>query len=52
MLWKPLVGGCDLRHDIEQALMDAGDWKIVELGHDDTEPWQLMPRVWGCFVKP
>ncbi|QGA17223.1 hypothetical protein EYB26_004893 [Talaromyces marneffei] len=42
LLWKPLVGGCDLRHNIEQALMDAGDWKVVELGHDDTESWQLV----------
>lgn len=52
LLWKPLVGGCDLRHTIEQALMNAGDWKVVEIGHDDTEPWQMMPRIWGHFVKP
>lgn len=49
--WVPVVG-CSLSRDIEQALMQAGDWDIKELGHDDDQPWHLMPRVWGRFVKP
>lgn len=52
MIWTPLIGGCHLSRDIERALVNAGDWKIVELGYDDDQPWQLMPRVWGRFVKP
>ncbi|KAE8552641.1 hypothetical protein EYB25_004020 [Talaromyces marneffei] len=51
LLWKPLVGGCDLRHNIEQALMDAGDWKVVELGHDDTESWQVRCQGSGTFCQ-
>lgn len=51
LLWKRLIGNCHLRRDIEQAVMEAGDWKIIELGHDNIEPWQMMPRVWGHLVK-
>ncbi|KAL3418441.1 methyltransferase domain-containing protein [Phlyctema vagabunda] len=51
LVWSPVTGGCHLSCSVEQAIMAAGDWEVVELGHDDDQPWQLMPRVWGRFVK-
>ena len=52
MFWKPLLGGCRLNGDITRAIMDAGDWEVVEFEHDVQGPWDLMPRVRGCLVKP
>jgi hypothetical protein len=47
----PVTAGCSLSRNIEQAIMGAGDWQIAEHGHDDDQPWQMMPRVWGRFIK-
>lgn len=50
-IWSPVIGGCRLDRRVEEAFAAAGDWEIAELGHDDDQPWKLMPRVWGRFIK-
>ncbi|CAD0040838.1 unnamed protein product, partial [Aureobasidium pullulans] len=55
-LWNlirmPLMGGCYLDRNIEDAIMDAGAWEIVEMGRDGDDGYDLMPRCWGRLRKP
>ncbi|KAH8817060.1 S-adenosyl-L-methionine-dependent methyltransferase [Xylogone sp. PMI_703] len=51
LIWTPVIGGCRLGRNVEKAITTAGNWEVAELGHDDNQPWHLMPRVWGRFIK-
>ncbi|KAF2719670.1 S-adenosyl-L-methionine-dependent methyltransferase [Polychaeton citri CBS 116435] len=52
LLWSPLIGGCHLGRDIESAVVNAGQWDIAEFTRNEDRPFQLLPRVWGRFIKP
>ncbi|WPH01298.1 Hypothetical protein R9X50_00413700 [Acrodontium crateriforme] len=52
LIWSPLIGNCHLASEAEKAIMSAGEWEIQELGYDESQPYNVMPRVWGHFVKP
>ncbi|TIA60424.1 hypothetical protein D6C77_04170, partial [Aureobasidium pullulans] len=52
LIRKPLTGGCHLDRDIEDAIMSAGAWEIVEKGRDGDDGYDLMPRCWGRLRKP
>lgn len=52
LIRKPLMGGCHLDRDIEDAIMSAGAWEIVEMGRDGDDGYVLMPRCWGRLRKP
>ncbi|TIA39707.1 hypothetical protein D6C78_03091, partial [Aureobasidium pullulans] len=52
LIRKPLMGGCHLDRDIEDAIMSAGAWEIVEMGRDGDDGYDLMPRCWGRLRKP
>jgi len=52
-LWNPawsLSVGCRLDRPIQQALLQAGSWEVVEMDGDEV-PWSLFPRVWGKLIK-
>ncbi|SMQ45362.1 unnamed protein product [Zymoseptoria tritici ST99CH_3D7] len=51
VVWTPLVGGCTLGRDIEAAIFGSGRWSVIELVHDTSGPYSLMPRVWGRLIK-
>lgn len=54
MLWRPMVGGCNLNRDIRAIVLQAGKWENLESIEDDGEqkPLHMLPRVWGELVKP
>ncbi|THZ22288.1 hypothetical protein D6C89_06156 [Aureobasidium pullulans] len=52
LIRKPLMGGCYLDRDIEDTIMSAGAWEIVEMGRDGDDGYDLMPRCWGRLRKP
>ncbi|KAJ6447025.1 alpha-L-arabinofuranosidase [Purpureocillium lavendulum] len=50
-IWRQVIGGCDMTHDIKTAIAAAGEWENFESIEGDETPWALRPRIWGELIK-
>ena len=51
-VWPTFIGGCDIRRDSVEWLLQAGDWERNDLSPaHDIGPYDTVPHVIGTLTK-
>lgn len=46
------LAGCNLNRDLAPIIKSAGAWENIDSVDEKSQPWEMLPRVWGVLVKP
>ncbi|KAK1836025.1 S-adenosyl-L-methionine-dependent methyltransferase [Podospora conica] len=52
LFWPICIGGCNIRRDTVNYLLEAGEWSDIDLLQPPQEPWfNTVPHICGTLTK-